>query len=104
MSEVNNTYLLDSFISIDSKVRALMNIQTKELESAHSQKAEKVSPYRSLATQSIHCSSFDDSSSIPKVDMFHHLKQKTYGSTTSFLGVCKGEGACYFVSSLSFLK
>lgn len=78
-----------------------MNIQTKELESAHSQKAEKVSPYRRLATQSIHCSSFDDSSSIPKVDMFHHLKQKTYGSTTSFLGVCKGEGGNF--TSLDFL-
>ena len=41
-------YLLDSLISIDSKVRALMDIQTKELESAHSQKkkTERVSPYK----------------------------------------------------------
>ena len=57
MSEVNNTYLLDSFISIDSKVRTLMDIQTKELESAHSQK-------KKILNGSVHTKSFGTNSSL----------------------------------------
>lgn len=61
MSEFNDTsiYLLDSLTIIDSKVRALINIQTKELESAHSQKTEQDQSIQILAVQTLHCNSFN---------------------------------------------